>query len=618
MVRFKTAQHFDPEGDIMSSIKPSLLSKAICFFASLFLFPAIIFSQTKPDPSGDAQDVIKFDTSLVQTDVMVFDKNGKFVDGLRPEQFQLKIDKTPREISFFELIRSGSFFTKREEVKTDQPNTTSEPKSVEPAKTDAQRRAVIFFVDDLHLAPTSLARTRTALLDFIDRGIGEGDLVAITSPSGQIGFLQQFTADREALRSAVARLNYRTNTKTDMQHPPMSEYIAQKIREGDEHAMTYYIQEIQKQACFRAGGQTICTISPQAAKQQVRMRAQQMVVESAPATDDTLRLLEGLMRTAAQIPGRKLVFVISDGFYLNDVKTGAIDRIKRVTDAAGRAGVVIYTLDARGIVGDSIDVTNQKPISPDGKLSGATIGEIAASQDGLNALAKDTGGQAFRNTNAPMHEWVEKVMDETSNFYLLAWKPDNEEQKRGKFKQIEISIVGRPDLKVRVRSGYFKSAALPLLNTKKKSSKDPSKARDDDMRLVIDAPVSQREIPTEVDLRFVQMPGVGTRVVATISIDESALTFDVIDGKLAADVDIGGICYDDKGKPIDSIVGRLRILPQSSNASLTPGSTTKPKRLIYRFSTMVPGGLYQVRVGIRDLKSSRIGSAMDWITVPKL
>ncbi|HET6851405.1 MAG TPA: hypothetical protein VFH46_03725, partial [Pyrinomonadaceae bacterium] len=131
---------------------------------------------------------------------------------------------------------------------------------------------------------------------------------------------------------------------------------------------------------------------------------------------------------------------------------------------------------------------------------------------------------------------------------------------------------------------------------------------------LIDAPVAQREIPTEVDLRFVQMPGFGTRVVATISIDESLLTFDVIDGKLAADVDIGGICYDDKGKPIDSFVGRLRIFPRSSNAD----ATQREKRSIYRFSTLVPGGLYQVRVGIRDLKSSRLGSAMDWIKVPKI
>jgi VWFA-related protein len=585
----------------MSSVKRSLL------FISLLLFPAIVFSQTKPEqqpsppPRGEAEDVIKFDTSLVQTDVMVFDKDGRFVNGLKPEQFQLKINNAPREISFFEAFRSGAL--------PEAPGQPGQPNAVSKLRSDAERRSVLFFVDDLHLAPDSLVRTRKALLEFIDSGIGQNDLVAITSPSGQVGFLQQFTSNKEALRSAVARLNYKANPKTDMDRPPMSEYIASKIREGDESAMTYYVLEMQKQNCFRAGNSVICSMSPQSMRQLIRNRAQQIVVESAPSTDDTLRLLEGLMRTAAQLPGRKLVFLISDGFFLNDKKYGAIDRVKRVTDAAGRAGVVIYTLDARGIVGDSIDIN--RPMDPVGLLHGAQIGELAASQDGLNALAKDTGGEAFRNTNLPMHKWVAKVMDDTSNYYLLAWKPDTEEQKRGKFKNIDISIAGRPDLKVRVRTSYFKSAALPLLSTKKKHDKDPLKARDDDMRLVVDAPVSQREIPTAVDLHFNQMPGIGTNVVATIAIDDAALSFDLVDGKSAADVDIAGIFYDEKGKPINSFVGRLRIFPKSST---TPGQ----KRSVYQFSTLVPGGLYQVRVGIRDLKSSRIGSAMDWITVPKI
>jgi len=595
----------------MSSIKFFLLITATCLF-----FPAIISGQTKPEqkpePAGEAQDVIKFDTSLVQTDVMVFDKSGQPVTGLKAEQFQMKINNTPREISFFEAIRSGGYNSQREEVTSDQPVEGNATKPPAP-KSDAQRRSVIFFVDDLHLAPDSLARTRKALLDFIERGIGEHDLVAITSPSGQVGFLQQFTANKDALRSAVARLNYRTSTKTDMDKPPMSEYIALKIREGDEQALIYYTQEIQKQNCFRVRSQMICSVTPQGARQMAKTRANEIAIEAGPSTADTLRLLEGLMRTAAQAPGRKLVFFISDGFYLNDTKTGSLDRIKRVTDAAGRAGVVIYTLDARGIVSDSIDITNNKPIDSKGMLTATTIGEISSSQDGLNALAGDTGGQALRNTNLPMHEWVEKVMDETANYYLLAWKPDNEEQKRGKFKRIEVSIAGRPDLKVRVRSSYFKSAALPLLTTKKKVDKDPAKARDDDMRLVIDAPISQREIPMEVDLRFVQMPGFGTRLVATISIDDAALTFEPIDGKLAADVDIGGIFYDDKGKPLDSFVGRLRIFPRKTDAP-----TGAAKRSIYRFTSLVPGGLYQVRVGVRDLKSTRLGSAMDWIKVPKI
>src|SRR5688500_19216613 len=42
------------------------LFRSSCFL----LFPAVVFSQTKPaEPSSDAQDIIKFETSLVQTDV---------------------------------------------------------------------------------------------------------------------------------------------------------------------------------------------------------------------------------------------------------------------------------------------------------------------------------------------------------------------------------------------------------------------------------------------------------------------------------------------------------------------------------------------------------------------
>src|SRR5262249_17311546 len=155
--------------------------------------------------------------------------------------------------------------------------------------------------------------------------------------SGQIGFLQQFTDDRTALHTAVARLSYRANTKLDMDNPPMSEYIAMKIRDGDEQALSYYVSELQKQNCFKAGTSVICTMSPQARRLAVRERAQEMTTMAKPATDNTLIMLEGLMRMAAQLPGRKIVFMISDGFYLNDRQTGSMSRIKRITDGAGRA-----------------------------------------------------------------------------------------------------------------------------------------------------------------------------------------------------------------------------------------------------------------------------------------
>ncbi len=581
--------------------------------AGLFMAVTSARGQSVPSqpqqPQGD--DVIRVNTELVQTDAMVFDKKGRFVSGLNADQFVLKIDNKPRSIAFFERIAAGSL----REIPRPEPDRTAAttyptlPPAPAPAATG---RTVIYFIDDLHLAPTSLVSTRKALLDFIDHGMTEHDQVAITSSSGQIGFLQQFTDDKVALRSAVARLNYRANTKIDMENPPMSEYIALKIREGDEQTITYYAQQVQQQNCFRVGPTLICTVSPQSAREMVKQRAQEIVVNSAPDTDNTLRLFEGLMRSTGQLPGSKLVFFVSDGFYLNDVKTGSRDRIKRITDAAGRAGVVIYTLDARGIIGESLDVTNNRPIDSKGMTASSSIGEISASQDGLNALAVDTGGRAFRNTNAPMAKWINKVLDETANYYLLAWTPDSEEQKRGKFKNISVSIVGRPDLTVRLRQSYFKTAPLPLLTLKKKSEKDPTKAREDDMRLIVDAPVSQRQIPTELTLNLAQMPGVGTRLNATIQINREFLTFELNDGKESADVDIAGIFYNDKGKPINSFVGRLKVFPVPENSS------PKNRPVVYGFHEWLPAGLFQVRVGVRDLKSGRVGSAMQWIQIPNL
>jgi len=574
------------------------------------LFAPAIFAQTQPQkPAEEQGDVIRVNTELVQTDVMVFDKKGHFVDGLKGDQFALRVDNKPTSISFFERVTSAKESTARNLGAT----PSASPSSSGPVII--RGRTVIFFVDDLHLAPDSLVRTRKALLEFIERGMTEKDQVAITSSSGQIGFLQQFTDDKIALQTAVARLNNRTNTKMDMDSPPMSEYIASKIREGDQQTINYYVKELEKQNCFRppGGGEMICMMSPQSMVQAVRLRAAEMTVMAAPDTDNTLIMLEGLMRTAGQLPGRKLVFMISDGFYLNDRKSGSLDRIKRITDAAGKAGVVIYTLDARGIIGDSLDVTNNRPIDSEGLTAGSSIGEITASQDGLNALAGDTGGKAFRNTNAPMSEWVDQVLDETANYYLVAWRPDTEEQKRGKFNHIEASIIGRPDLTVRLCSSYFKSAPLPVLSVKRKTEKDPTKAREDDMRIVIDAPVSQTQIPIKLGLLLAQMPGVGTQVIASVEINREALSFDLKDGKQSADLDIGGIFYDDKGKPVNSFVGRLRIFPVPEDAP-----PEKRKQAIYAFRAWLPPGLYQVRLGIRDLNSGRLGSAMQWIEVPKV
>ncbi|HEU4433344.1 MAG TPA: hypothetical protein VFR51_08090, partial [Pyrinomonadaceae bacterium] len=61
----------------------------------------------EPRPAAD-DDVVRITTELVQTGVVVVDKQGKFVDGLKPEEFVLKVDGKQVTPSFFERVTSGT------------------------------------------------------------------------------------------------------------------------------------------------------------------------------------------------------------------------------------------------------------------------------------------------------------------------------------------------------------------------------------------------------------------------------------------------------------------------------------------------------------------------------
>ena len=133
----------------------------------LILGAALVPGQTKPpqQTQPEQEDVVRVNTELVQTDVMVFDKKGHFVDGLKPEQFALRIDNKPQTIAFFERVTSESL----RQPPTAQTNATTPGTANPPAQV--RGRTVIFFADDLHLSPSSLVSTRKALLEFVNHGM---------------------------------------------------------------------------------------------------------------------------------------------------------------------------------------------------------------------------------------------------------------------------------------------------------------------------------------------------------------------------------------------------------------------------------------------------------------
>ena len=162
-------------------------------------------------PAFAQDDVVRTNTELVQTTITVVDKKGKFVDGLNRGDFELLIDGKPRAIDFLERVSAGSAREAQLAQRQQSNPQTTEP----PARTLTVRgRTIIFFIDDLHLSFSSLHRTRQMIAHFLDSEINDKDLVAIVSSKGQIGFLQQFTDNKQVLEAALARLNVQPSEET--------------------------------------------------------------------------------------------------------------------------------------------------------------------------------------------------------------------------------------------------------------------------------------------------------------------------------------------------------------------------------------------------------------------
>ncbi|HKC64159.1 MAG TPA: VWA domain-containing protein [Pyrinomonadaceae bacterium] len=586
------------------TIKRLSFALLICLALSL---PATQAQQGSRPATPQGEEVVRINTELVQTDVMVFDKDGHFVEGLKPDQFELRIDGKPVPISFFERVTAGSVNEDAQLAAARGQSRTTNAKDQPAPKPLDRGRTILFFIDDLHLDAGNLPQTRKMLMRFIDREVGQNDQMAITSPSGQIGFLQQLTDNKAVLRAAVERLKPRPRRVIDMDRPPMREYQALSILRYDRDVTDYFVEKLREDNPM---------LSVESATEMVMSRARGILQQAAVTTTNTLASLASLIRTASQWPGRKVLFFISDGFFIDDqTKSNSFD-LRHITDNAARAGVVIYSIDSRGLVASLIDASTQVATDYSGRLARYNGSELLASQDALNALAVDTGGRAQFNTNA-LDQIIPKALEETSVYYLLAWRPEGEEQRGGKFRRIEVKVKGRPDLMVRVRRGFFDADAKE--NVKRGSSAAEAqratvvKTSDDELRSAIKSLYTQSALPTHVALTYMDAPNAGPMLTVSTLVDTEFIGFDKGENSEKGAVDILGVVLNDQGKSVASFSGRLNITAKSPS---TPES--KRPDVLYNYPVKLPPGLYQARVAARDAKSGRTGSATEWIEIPDL
>jgi hypothetical protein len=99
---------------------------------------------------------------------------------------------------------------------------------------------------------------------------------------------------------------------------------------------------------------------------------------------------------------------------------------------------------------------------------------------------------------------------------------------------------------------------------------------------------------------------------AAMEVPNEFLSFAPVNGKQTAIVNVVGTVFDDKGRSGAGFKNRITIEAPS------PEAVSGGQNLTYGYPVFLGPGLYQVRVGVRDEKTGRSGTAHAWIEIPNL
>ena len=581
---------------IESGVSPAnLVARLVFSCLVVFFFGSVTWAQ---NPEQKPVDVIRVETGLVQTDVMVLDKDHRFVKGLQPAQFKLRVNDKPREILFFEQVATG---TANEDARLAAARGHASGADARSVVSD-RGRTIYFYLDDYHLSAKSLQNVRELLKQFLSEVKKEEDEVTIVTATGQLGFLEQPTRETVVLQKAIASLAHKNFTAVDAERTPMTEYQARAIVGGDRRLMDYFVEQLLKETLLprpRTGSTAITqTRGRSETENRVMSRAQAILEQVAAYTAATLVGLDRLMRSASTVPDRKVLFLISDGFLIDKQLVNEQSEAQ-ICDAAARSGTVIYAIDATGLLSGVPNAATKMTFDNFGRLMSTNVSGVVAAQQPLFALSVDSGGRAFLNTNNITSTSIDEALKETGEYYLLAWRPETDELRSGKYQSIALEIVDRPDLQLRVRDGFIAATAIEPTNSEKKE-KDTKKKSADPLASALHSIFPAKGLPVSLALGYLDTPEKLAIVTATIEVGRDALG-----EKQSGELELIGTVINEQGKSIENFDQGLTV-------------TGAGQRLTYNHQLQLAPGLYQIRVAVRDKKGGRIGSASEWIAVPNL
>jgi VWFA-related protein len=544
----------------------------------------------------------------VRIDAVVTDKDGNIVRDLTADDFEIRQDGKPQKVTFAQFVPVSVAATPASAPSAPLKSNNvvgAPPLPGAPVRRENVQRTIALVVDDLSLSIRSLYDAKRALHDFIDHAMQPSDLVALVRTGGSIDGLQPFTTDRRVLHAAIDNLRWNTRGGVDA-FPAVN---------------AFEILDSHTPAGMDPGD--FASVDMLSAKVNAL---------------GTLGALNLIIRGAKDLPGRKAILFVTEGFrMLESIGTWSADNpagvgsqepdqliraaLDRAVDQATRAGVVIYSIDARGLETTGLSASDnlKRPTAGEdaqslGSLSQSVRkeqGQRAAlnrdSQEGMAYLAEQTGGFALLNSN-DLGASLARASRDVRDYYVIGYAPESDtfagKGKTPEFHKIAVRVK-QPGLKVRTRREFLGV-----------SDADEEARSETPAQQLVDAATSPFTA-TDIVVRATTLPGYepahGLFVRALLHIDTSSLTFTKgADDKSAAAADVLGMVFDRDGTEVAHLSTgfEVTLTPQAVQDALHDG-------LAYTLRIPIPrAGPYQVRFAVRDRASGKYGTAGEFLDLP--
>ncbi|MCB1034917.1 MAG: VWA domain-containing protein, partial [Acidobacteria bacterium] len=338
-----------------------------------------------PAPETDPAQELFLDNitvNVVNVEVVVTDKDGKPVKGLKPEDFEVYEDKRPMEITNFYAVEDGQ---PRADVAPEAPTPGDETVPglpLEPLSVpEDQRLSLIIFIDHFNIHALNRNRVMRDVRQFLLQNVKSGDRVMLVTYTRSLKVVQRFTTDPRLVAAALNGMekdsgfaNLRDTERRD---------VLKNIDDAQSSTVAFgyartYADSVYNDLTF------------------------------------TIRALKELVEQLAGLPGRKMILHVSDGipmvagqeiFTYVDSKystLGALNeafsydasrQFQQLAASANSNGVVFNMLDAAGLRTSTFTDASYQGAPGQGQLLDSTL--IHNLQDPLHMLANLTGGRAI-------------------------------------------------------------------------------------------------------------------------------------------------------------------------------------------------------------------------------